>query len=246
MIQIENVGKAFENRIRARQYIFQGLNLEIQSNEFIAIIGPSGCGKSTLIKMIGGLEPFQAGSITIENKSVLEAQKEGSFSFVFQTPVLLPWKTVKENVMLPSKVLQHFEHTDSEQLLKMVGLDKSANYYPYELSGGMKQRVAIARAFSFNPKILFMDEPFSALDEFTRDKLNLELLEIWKTYGSTVLFVTHNIREALFLADRILVLSGKPARIVEDYKVPFSRPRNIELLYSKELWIESIRLKEKL
>jgi len=192
--------------------------------EFVAIIGPSGCGKTTLLKIIGDLLEPSAGFVSVDGLPARQARLKGMFSFVFQNPVLLPWRRIIDNVRLPLEVLGRHSR-DPEELLKMVGLAGFEKHYPMELSGGMQHRAALARALTFDPQLLLMDEPFGALDEFTRDALNHQLLEIWRQTGVTILFVTHGIGEALFLADRIIVLSGRPATVREFFPVPFPRPR---------------------
>lgn len=204
------------------------------AGEFISIIGPSGCGKSTLLKIIGDLIQPSSGTMSIGGASNKEARLSGLFSFVFQNPVLLPWRKVIDNVGLPSEILKGHTHTDPRTLLKMVGLDGCDDLYPSELSGGMQQRVALARALSFEPKILLMDEPFAAVDELNRQSLNLELQRIWQKTGVTVFFITHSISEAIFLSDRIFVLSPSPANIVEIFEVPFVRPRDTTIIETKQ------------
>lgn len=200
------------------------VSFSASAGEFISIIGPSGSGKSTLLKIIGDLLNPSSGSVSVNGRSAREARLQRMFSFVFQNPVLLPWRSVIENVRLPLEIMGR--HTrDPEQLLQMVGLAGFEKRYPRELSGGMQHRAALARALTFDPQLLLMDEPFAALDEFTRDSLNTQLLQIWQQTGVTILFVTHGISEALFLSDRVIVLSSRPARVKQVLQVPFPRPR---------------------
>jgi len=220
--------------------IFEDLSLDIKKGEFISIVGPSGCGKSTLIRLIGDLIKPTAGEIFVDNEINIVAREEGKFSFVFQNPVLLPWRKIKDNVDLPSEILISGEYYNTRELLNMVGMKGKEELYPHQLSGGMKQRVAIARALSYKPSVLLMDEPFSAVDEFTRRVLNQELLRIWREIGVTIIFITHSISEAIFLSDRVFVLSSNPSKIKMVYQVPFFRPRDESLVESPK-FIESIK-----
>jgi len=193
----------------------------------VAILGPSGCGKSTLLMMCGGLESITKGTITIDGAPVTGPRT--STGVMFQESTLLPWKTVLDNVLFPIEILQRprkeFLHR-AKSLLSMTGLEGFENHKPHQLSGGMRQRAAICRALVYDPDILLMDEPFSALDAITRDEMNDALLDIWDRYTKTALFVTHSIREAVYLADRILVMHRRPATVVADIKVPIPRPRD--------------------
>ena len=204
------------------------LSLEIARGEFVSLIGPSGSGKTTLLKIIGDLLEPSHGSVEVGGVSSGEARRAGKFSYVFQNPVLLPWRTILDNVALPGEVLGR-RTRDPRDILKTVGLAGTEGLYPYELSGGMKQRAQLARALTFNPDILLMDEPFGALDEFTRDILNLELLRICAETGVSVIFITHSISEAVFLSDRVVVLSQRPAQVEHVEQVPFERPREESL-----------------
>ena len=235
-IQINHLSFTYDDGTQ----IFEDLSLDIKKGEFISIVGPSGCGKSTLIRLIGDLMKPTAGEILVDNEINIVARKQGKFSFVFQNPVLLPWRKVKDNVDLPSEILISKEYYDTIELLNMVGMEGKEKLYPHQLSGGMKQRVAIARALSYKPSVLLMDEPFSAVDEFTRKVLNQELSRIWREIGVTVIFITHSISEAIFLSDRVFVLSSNPSKIKMVYTVPFSRPRDESLVESSK-FIESIK-----
>lgn len=225
--------------------VLSDISFQIKKGEFISIIGPSGCGKTTLLKIIGGLiSPF-GGNIAIENKSLNIAIKRRAFGFVFQNPVLLPWRTVLQNIELPLEIIGgQNPFKKSEELLNLLGLENFGNYYPKALSGGMKQRVAIARALVFNPDILLMDEPFGALDELTRERLNLELLKIWEQTHKTIIFITHSLSEAVFLSDKIIVLSKRPTKIVDIKNIDLPFPREITIKESKEylkyiLWLRN-------
>jgi NitT/TauT family transport system ATP-binding protein len=244
MLEVRDLSKVYRSRQDTVSAIDR-LSFSASRGEFISIIGPSGSGKSTLLKIIGDLLDPTSGSVAVDGRSAHEARLQGMFSFVFQNPVLLPWRRVIDNVRLPLEILGRHSR-DPEQLLQMVGLAGFERRYPRELSGGMQHRAALARALTFDPQLLLMDEPFGALDEFTRDALNLQLLQIWQSTGVTILFVTHSIAEALFLSDRVIVLSARPARMKQVLAVPFPRPRP-ESLKESEQFQEVVRsLREEL
>jgi NitT/TauT family transport system ATP-binding protein len=202
-------------------------NFEIARGDFVAILGPSGCGKSTLMLMIAGLEPATSGSITLDGLPVTGPQIDTGM--MFQDPTLLPWRSVLDNVLFPIDMrgaVSPENRIRAENLLRMVDLWAFRDKRPRELSGGMRQRVALARALVNDPRILLMDEPFSALDAITRDEMGLALARIWDTTRKTAIFITHSIREAIFLSDRILVMGRRPSTIIEDVRVPFERPRD--------------------
>jgi NitT/TauT family transport system ATP-binding protein len=205
----------------------------IGAGQFVALVGPSGSGKSTLLRAVGGLNHLSSGSIVVGGMTPDQARLARLVSFVFQQPVLLPWKTAQQNVELPLELFGWNRRQRAEaarHFLHVVGLNRFSSSYPHQLSGGMQQRVAIARALSFEPSVLLMDEPFGALDEITRERMNVELLHIWSKIGATVIFVTHSLSEATFLADRVLVLSAQPGRLIADTRVDIARPRSSELL----------------
>lgn len=230
-------------------HVLDEISFDINKEEFVSIIGPSGCGKTTLLKIISGLVKPTKGEIIIKENPVEIALKRREFGLVFQNPVLLPWRNALRNVELPLEILNYkTSRNPPKKLLEVVGLKGFEKFYPKELSGGMQQRVAIARALTFEPSILLMDEPFGALDEITRDKMNLELLRIWreeKSITSTVIFVTHSIPEAVFLSDRIIVLSERPAIVEKIIEVDLPRLRTSEIKYSKK-YIELIKCIRKL
>jgi NitT/TauT family transport system ATP-binding protein len=206
------------------------ISVEIAEGGFLSILGPSGCGKSTLLRAIADLVPLAGGTIEVQGTSPAEARRRRSFSFVFQDATLLPWRTALDNVRLPLEVGGGGEaRGDPRELLGLVGLRGRENALPDELSGGMRQRVAIARALVSKPRILLMDEPFGALDEITRDKLNEELLRIWKETGTTILFVTHSIPEAVFLGQEVLMLAAHPGRVKELMTVDLPHPRQLRV-----------------
>ncbi|MGE8660109.1 MAG: ABC transporter ATP-binding protein [Achromobacter sp.] len=207
------------------------IDLTLGEGEFVAVLGPSGCGKSTLAKLAAGLIEPTAGTLTLGGVGIAGPSRRTGV--VFQKPNLLPWRTVAQNVMLPAATLGLPAPAARErtgELLALVGLERYAANYPHELSGGMQQRVGIARMLLADPALLLMDEPFAALDALTREALTLELQRIWSQQRKSVLFITHSIAEAVFLADRILVLSPRPGRIVEDYRPPIARPRTPDTL----------------
>jgi len=203
----------------------------IEEGEFISLVGPSGCGKSTLLSILGGLEDKSDGTLVLAGKH--HDAPRPDLGMMFQTSVLFPWRTIRENVRLPGIILgldakQQAERC--EELLDMVGLHGFGERYPGELSGGMRQRVALARLLAHDPRVLLMDEPFGALDEFTRETMNVELLRIWEKTGKTVIFVTHNIGEAVFLSDRIFVMTPRPGRLEGIVEVDMPRPRTSDVM----------------
>jgi NitT/TauT family transport system ATP-binding protein len=202
----------------------------VKSGEFVSLLGPSGCGKSTLLMMIAGLERPSEGTLAVAGKSMTAPRAENGI--MFQDPTLLPWKSALDNVLFPFRAMNkpvgpYVER--AKALLDEVGLAGFHNHKPRQLSGGMRQRVAICRALVFEPQLLLMDEPFSALDAITRDEMNLALMKIWEEHHRTAVFVTHSIREAVYLSDRVLVMSQRPGRVIADVKIPFARPRSLEI-----------------
>ena len=211
------------------------INLEIASGEFVSIVGPSGCGKSTLLRCIGGLISATTGTISIGGTEI--NGPDSRIGYVFQKAVLLPWRTVESNLLLPFEINGKTSQADRDnvqKILEMVGLSNYAQHRPTELSGGMQQRVSVARALVMAPAILMMDEPFGALDAQTRETMNEELLRIWREAGTTIVFVTHDIGEALFLSDRIIVLSAQPGAIDNIVDVDIPRPRSFDQVESDE------------
>lgn len=209
-------------------HALSGVDFTIRQGEFVSLIGPSGCGKTTLLRVIADLEPITSGEVLVNEMTPHEARERRAYGYVFQAPALFPWRTVLANVMLPLQIMgrdkARCEAIAREQLAR-VGLAGFEKKYPWQLSGGMQQRVSIARALGFEPKILMMDEPFGALDEITRDKLNEQLQQLWLREQRTVVFVTHSIAEAVYLSTRIVVMSPRPGRIVKviDSPLPFER-----------------------
>jgi NitT/TauT family transport system ATP-binding protein len=215
--------------------IIDKLSVDIPTGQFVSIIGPSGCGKSTLLKLVAGLTPISEGSLEVEGKSPAAARS--SMGFIFQDATLLPWRTVRANIALGLE-LKHTARAARDarvaEMLTLVGLDHVKDHYPRQLSGGMKMRVSIARALASSPRVLLLDEPFAALDEMTRDRLNEELLRLRQEQNWTVLFVTHSVAEAVFLSDRILVLAPHPGRLAHDLPIHLSAPRRAETRASAE------------
>jgi NitT/TauT family transport system ATP-binding protein len=209
-----------------------GIDLDVTRGEFLTLLGPSGCGKSTLLRAIADLVAPSAGDIRVLGDSATAARKRRDIGFVFQDPALLPWRSALANVALPLEVADGRRHAGKAtpaELLALVGLTGWEHAYPHELSGGMRQRVAIARALVSDPKILLMDEPFGALDEITRDRLNEELRRVWRETGTTILFVTHSIYEAAFLGQRVLVLAANPGRVREIVPVALPDDRRLAI-----------------
>ncbi len=210
----------------------KNINLDIRQGEFISLLGPSGCGKTTLLRTIADLQQPTSGSISVRGQSPREIRMQKKYGIVFQNPVLYDWRTVRRNVCMPMEMMgvPKKERTARvTKMLELVGLMEFGKKYPHQLSGGMQQRVGIARALAVKPEILLMDEPFSALDEFTKEKLHEDLLRIWKKTNKTILFVTHNIQEAVFLSDRVVVLSPHPGRVSAVVDIDLERPRSLEI-----------------
>jgi len=207
----------------------ENVGLNIEPGQFFSIVGPSGCGKTTVLKLIGGLLRPTSGKITVGGKSVQEVRKNREFGCVFQTPALLPWRSVRQNVFLPLEIIGANTQANQKkalELLDFMGLSKFLDSYPFALSGGMQQRVSIARALAFSARLLLMDEPFGALDAMTRTKMAYELLRIWSQFKRTVVFVTHDIPEAVLLSDKIAVMSERPGKIIDTLTIDLPRPRS--------------------
>ena len=242
-IAVNELSKLYSTR-DGTVHALQQISFSVSEGEFVAVVGPSGCGKSTLLKVLAGLLPPSKGAARLRGTPITGPRRD--IGVVFQSPVLLPWRSVLDNVLLPVDVqrLGRDRHLKvATDLLSLVGLDGFERRYPWELSGGMQQRVAITRALIHDPAILLMDEPFGALDAMTREQMNLELQRIWLERKKTVLFITHSIPEAVFLADRILVLTPRPGRIIDDVQVKIPRPRALEVMNLPEFapYVHSIR-----
>jgi NitT/TauT family transport system ATP-binding protein len=225
VVSIRHLSKAFGG---GRVTALQDINLEVERGEFVSLIGPSGCGKSTLLRIVGDIIEPSSGEVTVNGKTARRARLDRDYGIVFQSPVLYDWRTVAKNISLPLEMLgwdRSRRAARIKEMVELVELESFEGHHPWQLSGGMQQRVSIARALSFEPALLLMDEPFGALDEMTRERLNLELLRIWSETGSTVVFVTHSISEAVFLSTRVVVLSARPGRIAGIVPVDLPQPR---------------------
>jgi NitT/TauT family transport system ATP-binding protein len=236
-VEFRDVALAYDGQ---SGFAVEDISLAIAPGEFIAIVGPSGCGKSTFMKLATGLKPPTRGAIAVEGKPVTGPLK--IVGMAFQAPTLLPWRTTLDNVLLPLEIVEPYRSTfkrdrpkfedRARDLLRTVGLDGYAEKYPWELSGGMQQRASICRALVHQPKILLLDEPFGALDAFTREELWCLLRDLWAQHRFTVILVTHDLREAVFLADTVYVMSARPGRIIEHRSVDLPRPRDLEVTYT--------------
>lgn len=248
-IQVDNLSKRFVRRGQQTDAL-NGVDLRIEQGSFVSFIGPSGCGKSTLLRIIGGLMGAEEGGITVGGRTPGQMQADKQFGFVPQSPALFPWRTVLQNMNIPfevnrrSKVDLSAEKGDPIELLQAVGLGNFMHAYPRELSGGMKQRVGIARAFASGAPILLMDEPFSALDEITRELLMHMLTNIWESHKKTVIFVTHNIQEAVYLSDKVVIMSSRPGRISHEVNIELPRPRGEAIIESPEFYNYVVQLRE--
>jgi NitT/TauT family transport system ATP-binding protein len=229
-IHLSGVKKAY--RTRGEEFLaISEATFDVNLGELVSLVGPSGCGKTTLLKIIAGLHPYDAGDLRIGTEAH-PFDPSRDIGMVFQQPLLLKWRRVIDNVLLPAEILglpMGESRERARDLLDLVGLKGSENNYPYELSGGMQQRAAIARALIHDPKLILMDEPFGALDALTREKMNLELLHIWREARKTILFVTHGISEAVFLGTRVVVLTAGPARMADNFLVDLPHPRTLDM-----------------
>jgi NitT/TauT family transport system ATP-binding protein len=234
VVRLTGVSKAFGvsgSSAATPTVALSNISLDIQRGEFVSLIGPSGCGKSTLLRLIGDLTEPTSGTVQVNGKPAGQARLDRDYGMVFQSPTLFDWRTVEENVRLPLELFGYDNAARAErtgEMLELVRLTDFARHRPYQLSGGMQQRVAIARALAFSPSLLLMDEPFGALDEMTRERMNSEVLSIWARTGITVIFVTHSIPEAVFLSSRVAVMSARPGRITRVVDVNLPRPRGLE------------------
>jgi NitT/TauT family transport system ATP-binding protein len=228
VVTLGGVSKRFDVGGRSTVAL-ENIDLTIRPGEFVSLIGPSGCGKSTLLRLIGDLTRPTSGRVEVNGKSAERARTDRDYGMVFQAPVLFDWRTIEANVQLPLEILGApvaDRRRRAREMLDLVELTEFAGHRPWQLSGGMQQRAAIARALVFEPKLLLMDEPFGALDEMTRERMNVELLRIWERTGTTIVFVTHSIPEAVFLSSRIAIMSARPGRITDLIEVDLPRPRN--------------------
>ncbi|MFN8621135.1 MAG: ABC transporter ATP-binding protein [Chloroflexota bacterium] len=229
VVRLAGVQKAFPVKGGTPTVALTGIDLDIARGEFVSLIGPSGCGKSTLLRIVGDLITPTGGTVEVNGKPAAQARQDRDYGMVFQAPVLFDWRTVEANVRLPLEILKvgaGERDARVKEMLELVELGGFRKHFPHQLSGGMQQRVAIARALAFQPAILLMDEPFGALDEMTRERLNAEVLRVWAQTGTTVIFVTHSIPEAVFLSTRVVVMSARPGRISEVIDIDLPQPRD--------------------
>lgn len=236
-IMLKDIGMVYRTNDGRDVTALTGVTLNIEKGEFVSLVGPSGCGKTTLLRIIADLLTPSSGDIKISSESPHDARLKRRYGIVFQSAVLYEWRTVKKNIMLPLEIMHvplKEQSERAEKMLELVGLTEFANHYPHQLSGGMQQRVGIARALAIQPEILLMDEPFSALDEFTREKLHVDLLKIWRKTNKTIVFVTHNIQESVFLSDKVCVLSPHPGRLSAVVDINLPRPRTMEMKSTPE------------
>ena len=243
VLRARSLWKSFEQNRNWLQAV-EGVSFAVEEGEFICIVGPSGCGKTTLLKLLGGLWKSSRGEVLLDRTTL--SGPHWDIGIVFQKPNLLPWRTVLDNVMLPmqlSKIPANEAQEKANEILEKVGLSDFSGNYPKTLSGGMEQRVLLARALVMRPRILLLDEPFAALDALTRARLNLELLRLWKEYGLTAIMVTHDISEAVFFSDRVLILSPRPATIAQECVIDLPRPRHPDMEYSEAFlkYLHSVR-----
>lgn len=231
VVSIQNISKLFAANVGEQTHALSHVSLDIQPGEFISLLGPSGCGKSTLLRIIADLLEPSEGQVSVKGKTPRQARLDRDYGMVFQSPVLYEWRSVLKNIELPLEIMRYSaadRTRRAREMLALVGLKDFENHSPWQLSGGMQQRVAIARALSFQPSILLMDEPFGALDEMTRERMNTELLNIWSQTNTTVIFVTHSIAEAIFLSSRVVVMTPRPGRIEKIIDIDLPRPRVFE------------------
>lgn len=231
VVSLDNVTKIFGEGSGNQTVAVKDIDLDVQAGEFVSLIGPSGCGKSTLLRLVGDLIGPTTGTVTINGKSAHQARLDQDYGIVFQAPVLYEWRSVIRNVQLPLE-LRGYDRSERDrrarEMLSLVELNGFERHYPWQLSGGMQQRAAIARALAIKPALLLMDEPFGALDEMTRERMNMELHDIWRRTETTVVFVTHSIAEAVFLSTRVVIMSARPGRIINVLDVELPIPRTYE------------------
>jgi len=248
-VRLDGAGKVFNPGSDGEVIALQDISLTIEEREFVSLIGPSGCGKSTMLRLIGDLLTPTSGEVTVKGKQAHRARLDRDYGMVFQHATLLEWRTVAKNVQLPLEVMGYDKarrDVRTSELLELVQLEEFAEHYPWQLSGGMQQRVAIARALAFSPSILLMDEPFGALDEMTRERMQMELMAIWQQTDTTVIFVTHSIPEAVFLSTRVVVMSPRPGRISEMVAVDLPQPREFETREAPEFYAKLTEVREAL
>lgn len=249
VVSIQNVSKVYGDRGAGAVTALQDITLDIFRGELISLIGPSGCGKSTLLRLIADLILPTTGTITVNGKSAHQARLDRDYGMVFQAPVLFDWRSVSANVQMPLEVMRYGKAERAQrakEMLELVELGEFGRHYPWQLSGGMQQRVSIARALAFEPALLLMDEPFGALDEMTRERMNLELINLQQRFGTTVIFVTHSIPEAVFLSNRVVVMSARPGRIARIIEIDLPYPRTVETRELPRYFELAVELRERL
>ena len=244
VIAAQDVGLTYQTN-DGPVFALSKINLDVEEGEFVSLIGPSGCGKTTLLRAIADLEKISEGTLTVNGMTAEQARLARAYGYVFQAPALYPWRTVERNVGLPLEIMGLDDQAGRIQRnLDLVNLSGFEKKFPWQLSGGMQQRVSIARALAFDPHLLLMDEPFGALDEIVRDKLNQQLLELWDRTGKTVVFVTHSIPEAVFLSTKIIVMSPRPGRIIDVIETNLPRKRNLDIRETPEFLKIAHRVRE--
>ncbi|MFQ5553887.1 MAG: ABC transporter ATP-binding protein [Acidimicrobiia bacterium] len=248
-IEAKGLGKTFGTDTSEQVEALRGITLSVEPGEFISLIGPSGCGKSTLLRLIGDLLTPTVGALRINGKDPHQARLDRDYGMVFQRSTLLDWRSVQKNVALPLEIMDVSaaeRKTRAREMLQLVELEDFEDHFPWQLSGGMQQRVAIARALTFRPSLLLMDEPFGALDEMTRELMQQEVLRIWSETNTTVIFVTHSIPEAVFLSNRVVVMSPRPGRISTVIDVNLGHPRDVETREAPEYYAKITEVREAL
>jgi NitT/TauT family transport system ATP-binding protein len=249
MVKLEGIEKTFPGRKGATTVALGGIDLEIAAGEFLSLLGPSGCGKSTLLRIMGDLLTPTSGSVTVNGKSPAQARRDRDYGMVFQQATLLDWRRVLQNIELPLEVMGvdgAERERRARKMLDLVELGDFADHYPWQLSGGMQQRVAIARSLTVEPSLLLMDEPFGALDEMTRERMQMELMRIWTETQTTVVFVTHSIPEAVFLSTRVAVMSARPGRVAGIVDIDLPQPRAFETREDPRYFEKLVEVRETL
>lgn len=245
LIEIKDVSRSYtENKHTVKG--LDGISFSVYPREIVSILGPSGCGKTTLLRLLADTLDFSEGKIRFKDSDISTARKQGLIGMVPQTPALLPNRTVRENIRLPLEIKNIINETKVDKMISMVGLDGCGQMFPHQLSGGMKQRVSIARALVYEPEVLLMDEPFSSLDELLKERLNLDILKIYDRIHQTIIFVTHNIEEAVFISHRIFIMTKQPGKIKEEIKVNLPLKRTSDLKKESAFYDEVIRVRRSL
>jgi len=245
-LELKNVSKFYKLNSKDKELGLKDVSFNVKAGEIVAIIGPSGCGKTTLLKLIAGILENHEGSILYRGEKVDKARQDGQFSYIAQDSGLLPNRTVRQNIGLPFELCNVSDERAVAKSIKLVGLKGFEKFFPSELSGGLRQRVALARAIVSNPKFVLMDEPFSSLDEFTRESLDVELMNLHSKLKQTILFVTHNVEEAVFISDKIVIMRGTPGQVASIIKTNLNHERNLKLKSSKSFYNNLIKVQKEL